>query len=279
MKMEAPRIRTLEPGLLEKIVKNLVPAHQKGDPFYVPAFLYTYRKFTTTRQVLDLLFKRYGFFHPNCEEDDQVKNTICSLFAMWLDKYPADFCQSKDLANLNKLMAYVLLHMPCSDLAVHIQHLQTQLVEVEANEASTKCEESLGLGLHKGAAPELKAMDPPVTSLAPLVLESTLPSLARDLGPLQKFVPHVKVEHFESAVEQSEHLLCPVDLQPVVATALVTYQPPGIKAEEVALLSLSADIHLDLPTSCQINLPHLVEEKLAYCGSAQTVPSPSLLEE
>ncbi|XP_069899185.1 ral guanine nucleotide dissociation stimulator-like isoform X1 [Dipodomys merriami] len=184
---ETPRIRTLEPGMLEKVVKNLVPAHQKGDPFYVPAFLYTYRNFTTTGQVLDLLFKRYGFFHPNCEEDEQVKNTICSFFAMWLDKYPEDFCQSKNLANLNQLMAYVLLHMPCSDLASHVQHLQTQLMESEANEAGTKY-----LGLHTAAAPELKAMDPPVTS-APLVLESTLPALARGLGPPQHPGPYVKL--------------------------------------------------------------------------------------
>ncbi|KAM4826062.1 ral guanine nucleotide dissociation stimulator-like isoform 2-T3 [Thomomys bottae] len=255
--LEEPSRRTLEPDILEKIVKNLVPAHQKGDPFYVPAFLYMYRKFTTTGQVLDLLFKRYGFFHPNCEEDEQAKNTICSFFTTWLEKYPEDFCQPKALANLNKLMAYVLLHMPSSDLAVHIQHLQTQLMEPEATEEGTNY-----LGLHIAVAPGIKAIDPLMMS-APLVLEPTLPTLARDLGHLQHPVPHVKVEHLVSAVEQSEHLY-PMDLQPVVATPLNTYQPLGFKAEEeVELVSLTADTRLDLPTPPQINLPHLVEEKLA----------------
>jgi hypothetical protein len=34
--------KTLKPGMLEKLVKNLVPSLQKGHPFYVLAFLYTY---------------------------------------------------------------------------------------------------------------------------------------------------------------------------------------------------------------------------------------------
>jgi hypothetical protein len=34
--------KTLKPSMLEKLVKNLVPSLQKGDPFFVPAFLYTY---------------------------------------------------------------------------------------------------------------------------------------------------------------------------------------------------------------------------------------------
>jgi hypothetical protein len=49
--------KTLELGMLEKLVKNLVPSLQRGDPFFVPAFLYTYQKFSTTRQVPDLFLK------------------------------------------------------------------------------------------------------------------------------------------------------------------------------------------------------------------------------
>ncbi|XP_042553329.1 ral guanine nucleotide dissociation stimulator-like [Dipodomys spectabilis] len=136
-------VSTLQPGMLEKMVNLLVPQHQKEDPFFVPAFLFTYRRFTTTGQVLDLLFNRYSHFHPNCEKDEEVKKTLCSTLAMWLDKYPEDFCQSKDLANLNKLMAYVLLHMPSSDLAVRGHLLLTQLKEQENKEADKKTKESL----------------------------------------------------------------------------------------------------------------------------------------
>lgn len=44
--------------MVEKLVNHLVPSLQGGDLFFVPAFLYTYRRFATTQQVLDLLLKR-----------------------------------------------------------------------------------------------------------------------------------------------------------------------------------------------------------------------------
>jgi hypothetical protein len=43
---------------LKKLVNHLVPSLQSGDPFFIPAFLSTYRRFATTLQVLNLLFKR-----------------------------------------------------------------------------------------------------------------------------------------------------------------------------------------------------------------------------
>ncbi|XP_042532485.1 ral guanine nucleotide dissociation stimulator-like [Dipodomys spectabilis] len=135
------RVSTVEPDMLEKMVSLLIPLYQKEDPFFVPAFLFTYRRFTTTGQVLELLFQRYAYFQPDCEEDEQVKNTMCSLLAMWLDKYPEDFCQINNLSNLNKLMAYVLLNMPSSELAVRVHLL---LTELETKEADKKRKESLG---------------------------------------------------------------------------------------------------------------------------------------
>ncbi|XP_048225018.1 ral guanine nucleotide dissociation stimulator-like [Perognathus longimembris pacificus] len=133
--------------MLEKMVNLLVPLHQKEDPFFVPAFLLTYGRFTTTGQVLDLLFNRYVHFQPNSEEDQQVKNTLCSMLAMWLDRYPDDFCQSKDLDNLNKLKTYVLLHMPSSDLVMRGYLLLTQLEEQDSKKADQEGEHSLGRSL------------------------------------------------------------------------------------------------------------------------------------
>jgi hypothetical protein len=44
--------------MVRKLMDQLVPSMWAGDPFFVPAFLYTYQKFATTKQVLDLLFVR-----------------------------------------------------------------------------------------------------------------------------------------------------------------------------------------------------------------------------
>lgn len=56
--MEPWRESRISADTLEKLVNHLVPSLLAGDPFFAPAFLYTYRRFATTQQVLDLLFKR-----------------------------------------------------------------------------------------------------------------------------------------------------------------------------------------------------------------------------
>lgn len=55
--------------------------------------------------------------------------------------YPEGFCQSSDLSILNQLMAYLLLNVPCSDLAVRVHMLQIQLKDKEASESESKGEE------------------------------------------------------------------------------------------------------------------------------------------
>uniref|UniRef100_A0A8D1SR00 Ral guanine nucleotide dissociation stimulator n=1 Tax=Sus scrofa TaxID=9823 RepID=A0A8D1SR00_PIG len=54
---ETCKVRTVKAGTLEKLVGHLVPAFQGSDLSYVTVFLCTYRAFTTTQQVLDLLFE------------------------------------------------------------------------------------------------------------------------------------------------------------------------------------------------------------------------------
>lgn len=51
-------VKTVDAGMLKTLVFQLVPAQQRGDPFFVPAFLNVYQRFATTHQVLDLLFER-----------------------------------------------------------------------------------------------------------------------------------------------------------------------------------------------------------------------------
>jgi hypothetical protein len=58
--------------------------------------------------------------------------------------FPEDFCQSSDLSILNQLMVYLLLNMPCSDAAVHVHMLLTQLKGEEAHDSDKKNEEPWG---------------------------------------------------------------------------------------------------------------------------------------
>ncbi|XP_060156221.1 ral guanine nucleotide dissociation stimulator isoform X7 [Globicephala melas] len=60
---ETCKVRTVKAGTLEKLVEHLVPAFQGSDLSYVTIFLCTYRAFTTTQRVLDLLFQRHFSRH------------------------------------------------------------------------------------------------------------------------------------------------------------------------------------------------------------------------
>ncbi|KAL4825626.1 hypothetical protein H8958_006433 [Nasalis larvatus] len=136
---ETCKVRTVKAGTLEKLVEHLVPAFQGSDLSYVTIFLCTYRAFTTTQQVLDLLFKRYGCVLPYSDEDggpqDQLKNAISSILGTWLDQYSEDFCEPPDFPCLKQLVAYVQLNMPGSDLERRAHLLLAQLEHSEPTEA------------------------------------------------------------------------------------------------------------------------------------------------
>ncbi|XP_051687337.2 uncharacterized protein [Oryctolagus cuniculus] len=136
----ASRVGTLDTGMVEKLVNQLVPAQQRGDPFFVPTFLNIYQRFAITQQVLHLLFQRYASFQPHCEEDDCTKDALCSFLGTWRDRYPEHFCELQDLASLNQLLAYVQLQMPSSDLARRAQLLLMQLEDPEPQEVEAEAE-------------------------------------------------------------------------------------------------------------------------------------------
>eukprot|EP00070_Physeter_catodon_P033355 XP_028340249.1 ral guanine nucleotide dissociation stimulator isoform X3 [Physeter catodon] len=148
---ETCKVRTVKAGTLEKLVEHLVPAFQGSDLSYVTIFLCTYRAFTTTQRVLDLLFQRYGrcdaltassrygCILPYSSEDggpqDQLKNAVSSILGTWLDQYSEDFCQPPDFPCLKQLVAYVQLNMPGSDLERRAHLLLAQLERAELAKA------------------------------------------------------------------------------------------------------------------------------------------------
>ncbi|XP_055002546.1 ral guanine nucleotide dissociation stimulator isoform X2 [Sorex araneus] len=200
--LETCRVRTVKAGTLEKLVEHLVPAFQGRDLSYVTIFLCTYRTFTTTQRVLDLLFKRYrtcdvltapsryGCILPYSGQDggpqDQLKNTISSILGTWLDQYSEDFCQPPDFPCLKQLVAYVQLNMPGSDLERRAHLLLAQLEHAELTDAepgvpavkpapdlppAPASRPSPALGLEStqvpGPVPEFEPTQAPVPALAP----------------------------------------------------------------------------------------------------------------
>ncbi|XP_052046284.1 ral guanine nucleotide dissociation stimulator-like [Apodemus sylvaticus] len=157
---ESCTVSCMSADTLKKLVNHLVPSLQSGDPFFVPAFLSTYRRFATTLQVLNLLFKRYEYFCPNSEEDEQVKTTLCSFLDTWMDKNPEDFCQTSDTLPLQYLKTYLSMNMPDSDLNIRVNRLMVQLQKEQTNVSQAKVEEDSDLGSNTSSYSELEEHQP-----------------------------------------------------------------------------------------------------------------------
>ncbi|XP_056628927.1 ral guanine nucleotide dissociation stimulator isoform X3 [Triplophysa dalaica] len=141
--------RTIKAGTLEKLVEYMVSAYKEKDCTYVTIFLCTYRTFTTTEQVLDLLLNRYAQLHDQqvskgskLSSDDytELKNTVSSILGAWLDQYSEDFWSPPDHGCLQSLISYLKLNFPGSDLErracnllEHFQHRQPSEVEHEGD--------------------------------------------------------------------------------------------------------------------------------------------------
>ncbi|XP_021529783.2 ral guanine nucleotide dissociation stimulator isoform X3 [Aotus nancymaae] len=161
---ETCKVRTVKAGTLEKLVEHLVPAFQGSDLSYVTIFLCTYRAFTTTQQVLDLLFK----------------SAISSILGTWLDQYSEDFCQPPDFPCLKQLVAYVQLNMPGSDLERRAHLLLAQLEHSEPTEAEPEA---------LSPVPPLKPALAPAPARAPSPAPAPVPEPAPTPAPASELEP------------------------------------------------------------------------------------------
>ncbi|XP_012876955.1 PREDICTED: ral guanine nucleotide dissociation stimulator isoform X3 [Dipodomys ordii] len=213
---ETCKVRTVKAGTLEKLVEHLVPAFQGSDLSYVTVFLCTYRAFTTTQQVLDLLFKRfsrcdaltdssrYGCILPYSSEDggpqDQLRTAISSILGTWLDQYSEDFCQPPHFPCLKQLVAYVQLNMPGSDLERRAHLLLAQLEDLGPSEAESEALSSAPV-LALKPSPELEPAPAPALAPSPVATPASGPELEPESA-------------LEAAVEQESAPLPAIELEP-----------------------------------------------------------------
>uniref|UniRef100_A0A8C7L6Q2 Ral guanine nucleotide dissociation stimulator n=1 Tax=Oncorhynchus kisutch TaxID=8019 RepID=A0A8C7L6Q2_ONCKI len=133
---ETCKVRTIKAGTLEKLVEYMVAAFRGNDSTYVTIFLCTYRSFASTKQVLDLL----EICHPNTciklspsrslslslslflslslslSPSLSLYSTISSILGAWLDQYSEDFWNPPEYSCLRRLISYLHLNFPGSDL-------------------------------------------------------------------------------------------------------------------------------------------------------------------
>nr|XP_057909234.1 ral guanine nucleotide dissociation stimulator-like 2 isoform X2 [Doryrhamphus excisus] len=100
------RCQCVKAGTEEKLVLHLLRSFTLGDSSFITIFLATYRSFTSTERVLDILIDRLE--RPpgdssRCHARKAFNKAVCTVFSAWLSEYPEDFKGLREPSRLLRL--------------------------------------------------------------------------------------------------------------------------------------------------------------------------------
>ncbi|XP_018941719.1 ral guanine nucleotide dissociation stimulator-like 2 isoform X2 [Cyprinus carpio] len=101
----ASRSQHVKAGTEEKLALHLLHSFCMGDSSFISIFLSTYRSFTSTQRVLDILIDRLGIppGESNSNTRQMFNKAVCTVFSTWLSDYPEDFRSLNDPSCLLRL--------------------------------------------------------------------------------------------------------------------------------------------------------------------------------
>ncbi|KAJ8363431.1 hypothetical protein SKAU_G00122620 [Synaphobranchus kaupii] len=106
----ACRVRRLKAATLNRLVTHLLdPAYQEPD--FAHIFLSTYRAFSDTSTLIELLFQRDDML-SELDNSDCQKSSLIPLIRTWLEEYSEDFWEPPQHRPLRLLHAH-MHHRPC----------------------------------------------------------------------------------------------------------------------------------------------------------------------
>ncbi|XP_060707087.1 ral guanine nucleotide dissociation stimulator-like isoform X1 [Hemiscyllium ocellatum] len=163
---ETVKTRTIKFGTLAKIVQHLLESFDCGDLSYVSVFLATYRAFSTTQEVLDLLLTRLDHLKRELGETtdccslndwDHLRHTASSVFSTWLEQYSEDFL-SLDGDCLQRLVLYIRQECRGSDLERRAEELllQNESLSISDGRVPTDVQDQEGHELTQAEETETK---------------------------------------------------------------------------------------------------------------------------
>ncbi|CAJ1062992.1 ral guanine nucleotide dissociation stimulator-like 2 isoform X1 [Xyrichtys novacula] len=127
------RSQCVKAGTEEKLVLHLLHSFSMGDSSFITIFLSTYRSFTSTQRVLDILTDRLE--NPPGENErshtrQSFNKAVCTVFSTWLSEYPEDFKSLGEPSRLLRL-APLLPHDSSSaaDLRARLLRIAEELSE------------------------------------------------------------------------------------------------------------------------------------------------------
>uniref|UniRef100_A0A8C1IFK0 Ral guanine nucleotide dissociation stimulator-like 3a n=1 Tax=Cyprinus carpio TaxID=7962 RepID=A0A8C1IFK0_CYPCA len=116
MQYRTQKVRRLKAATLERLVTELVNP-ECPDPDYMQIFLSTYRAFTCTNALMELLFQREDMV-TNLDNSVCVRSSLPRLIRLWLDEYQEDLRDSPGHQAL-LLLCIHLRHRLCFRRLVH----------------------------------------------------------------------------------------------------------------------------------------------------------------
>ncbi|XP_050968602.1 ral guanine nucleotide dissociation stimulator-like 1 isoform X1 [Labeo rohita] len=116
MQYRTLKVRRLKAATLERLVTELVNP-ECPDPEYMQIFLSTYRAFTCTNALIELLFQREDMV-TNLDNSVCVRSSLPRLIRLWLEEYQEDLRDSPDHQAL-RLLCVHLRHRLCFRRLVH----------------------------------------------------------------------------------------------------------------------------------------------------------------
>ncbi|XP_061573443.1 ral guanine nucleotide dissociation stimulator-like 2 isoform X2 [Cololabis saira] len=102
----ASRSQCVKAGTEEKLVLHLLHSFSMGDSSFISIFLSTYRSFTSTERVLDILTDRLEYLPGDGERShtrQSFNKAVCTVFSTWLSEYPEDFKGLREPSRLLRL--------------------------------------------------------------------------------------------------------------------------------------------------------------------------------
>ncbi|XP_065646664.1 ral guanine nucleotide dissociation stimulator isoform X3 [Hydra vulgaris] len=126
---EMVKVKQLKAGKIESLIEHMILPFEDEDPDpgFILAFLCTYKSFTSTTEVIDLLLNRFEIqiekIQNEKEKSEQVIRRICKVISVWIDQYPQDFDDPPSYMVLNKI---ILFTSPNIDLLTCIKEVHNK---------------------------------------------------------------------------------------------------------------------------------------------------------
>ncbi|XP_055014713.1 ral guanine nucleotide dissociation stimulator-like 1 isoform X2 [Boleophthalmus pectinirostris] len=129
------KVRRLKAASLDRLVSHLLD-HENQEPDFARVFLSTYRAFTSSTALIELLFQRHDFV-VNSDNAVSTRSGLSPVVRLWLEEFSEDFQEPPEYQALNLLGSQLKRRVCFRRLAQTAENLLKKLKEKDCFHLST----------------------------------------------------------------------------------------------------------------------------------------------